>query len=129
MHHGDYPQGLSEPGEEEKQPEPWPADRALPCAVLVPGPPSTAEVWAPSNLCGWERVSAGSGPPWGLGPQPALGSPLGFPKSIKTKEKLCEYLTVVIFTASAQHAAVNFGQVGKDRQAFWAGDGQANSAA
>nr|XP_025140741.1 arachidonate 5-lipoxygenase isoform X5 [Bubalus bubalis] len=34
----------------------------------------------------------------------------GFPKSIKTKEKLCEYLTVVIFTASAQHAAVNFGQ-------------------
>ncbi|XP_068838120.1 polyunsaturated fatty acid 5-lipoxygenase isoform X3 [Capricornis sumatraensis] len=34
----------------------------------------------------------------------------GFPKSLKTKEKLCEYLTVVIFTASAQHAAVNFGQ-------------------
>ncbi|XP_069428424.1 polyunsaturated fatty acid 5-lipoxygenase [Ovis canadensis] len=34
----------------------------------------------------------------------------GFPKSIKTKEKLCEYLTMVIFTASAQHAAVNFGQ-------------------
>uniref|UniRef100_A0A5F8GTA6 Arachidonate 5-lipoxygenase n=1 Tax=Monodelphis domestica TaxID=13616 RepID=A0A5F8GTA6_MONDO len=34
----------------------------------------------------------------------------GFPKSIKTKEKLAEYLTVVIFTASAQHAAVNFGQ-------------------
>uniref|UniRef100_A0A4X1V7S3 Polyunsaturated fatty acid 5-lipoxygenase n=1 Tax=Sus scrofa TaxID=9823 RepID=A0A4X1V7S3_PIG len=34
----------------------------------------------------------------------------GFPKSIKTKEKLTEYLTVVIFTASAQHAAVNFGQ-------------------
>ncbi|XP_059755665.1 polyunsaturated fatty acid 5-lipoxygenase isoform X2 [Balaenoptera ricei] len=34
----------------------------------------------------------------------------GFPKSIKTKEKLSEYLTVVIFTASAQHAAVNFGQ-------------------
>ncbi|XP_075384028.1 polyunsaturated fatty acid 5-lipoxygenase isoform X2 [Tenrec ecaudatus] len=34
----------------------------------------------------------------------------GFPKSIKTREKLSEYLTVVIFTASAQHAAVNFGQ-------------------
>nr|XP_010983593.2 arachidonate 5-lipoxygenase isoform X1 [Camelus dromedarius] len=34
----------------------------------------------------------------------------GFPKSIKTKNKLSEYLTVVIFTASAQHAAVNFGQ-------------------
>ncbi|XP_036120609.1 polyunsaturated fatty acid 5-lipoxygenase isoform X2 [Molossus molossus] len=34
----------------------------------------------------------------------------GFPKSVKTREKLSEYLTVVIFTASAQHAAVNFGQ-------------------
>ncbi|XP_018427528.1 PREDICTED: arachidonate 5-lipoxygenase isoform X3 [Nanorana parkeri] len=34
----------------------------------------------------------------------------GFPKMIKTKEKLIEYLTLVMFTASGQHAAVNFGQ-------------------
>ncbi|XP_070796966.1 polyunsaturated fatty acid 5-lipoxygenase isoform X3 [Pituophis catenifer annectens] len=34
----------------------------------------------------------------------------GFPKAIKTREKLSEYLTIVIFTSSAQHAAVNFGQ-------------------
>ncbi|XP_036429902.1 polyunsaturated fatty acid 5-lipoxygenase [Colossoma macropomum] len=33
-----------------------------------------------------------------------------FPKSLQTQEQLVEYLTVVIFTASAQHAAINFGQ-------------------
>uniref|UniRef100_A0AAR2KBZ5 Arachidonate 5-lipoxygenase a n=1 Tax=Pygocentrus nattereri TaxID=42514 RepID=A0AAR2KBZ5_PYGNA len=34
-----------------------------------------------------------------------------FPKSLQTREQLVEYLTVVIFTASAQHAAINFGQL------------------
>ncbi|XP_018585745.1 polyunsaturated fatty acid 5-lipoxygenase [Scleropages formosus] len=33
-----------------------------------------------------------------------------FPKSLKTREQLIEYLTTVIFTASAQHASINFGQ-------------------
>lgn len=36
-----------------------------------------------------------------------------FPKSLKTREELAEYLTIIVFTASAQHAAVNFGQVSK----------------
>ncbi|KAA0702511.1 Arachidonate 5-lipoxygenase [Triplophysa tibetana] len=33
-----------------------------------------------------------------------------FPRSLKTREELVKYLTAVIFNASAQHAAVNFGQ-------------------
>lgn len=39
--------------------------------------------------------------------------PAEFPKSLKTREELTEYLTIIVFTASAQHAAVNFGQVSK----------------
>ena len=34
----------------------------------------------------------------------------GFPDKIQTKEELVEYCTTIIFTGSAQHAAVNFGQ-------------------
>uniref|UniRef100_UPI0037E71396 polyunsaturated fatty acid 5-lipoxygenase-like n=1 Tax=Semicossyphus pulcher TaxID=241346 RepID=UPI0037E71396 len=33
-----------------------------------------------------------------------------FPKSVKSREELTVYLTIVVFNASAQHAAVNYGQ-------------------
>ena len=34
----------------------------------------------------------------------------GFPSHIVTKEELIEYCTLIIFTGSAQHASINFGQ-------------------
>ena len=34
----------------------------------------------------------------------------GFPSKIETKKELVEYCTLITFTGSAQHAAVNFGQ-------------------
>ena len=34
----------------------------------------------------------------------------GFPEKIETKAELVEYCTLIMFTGSAQHAAVNFGQ-------------------
>ena len=41
-----------------------------------------------------------------------LGAPQGhgFPDKIETREELVEYCTLIMFTGSAQHAAVNFGQ-------------------
>lgn len=33
-----------------------------------------------------------------------------FPKKISTKEELIEYCTLIMFTGSAQHASINFGQ-------------------
>lgn len=73
--------------------------------------------------CGAGGRARGSvrGPSPGGGEELSHGFPSGFPKSIKTREKLSEYLTVVIFTASAQHAAVNFGQVSWTRGTLRAG--------
>ena len=34
----------------------------------------------------------------------------GFPKEITSREMLIEYCTLIMFTGSAQHAAVNYGQ-------------------
>ena len=34
----------------------------------------------------------------------------GFPKQLTTKNELTEYCTLIIFTGSAQHASINFGQ-------------------
>lgn len=113
-------QGLSAATENQDEKHQSPGQAAASPSVLpMAGPPEP--MWGSSGPgVGWGRVPKGhqSTPPT-PGPQPAPGSSLGFPKSIKTREKLSEYLTVVIFTASAQHAAVNFGQVGKG----WAGHG------
>lgn len=48
---------------------------------------------------------------------------------IRTREKLAEYLTVIMFTTSAQHAAVNFGQVGISGKSVLSGQGGAPSRA
>jgi len=41
---------------------------------------------------------------------PLYGNIPGFPSPLKTREVLVQTLTNIIFTASAQHSAVNFGQ-------------------
>ena len=43
-------------------------------------------------------------------PMPPAPKGRGFPLNIDTKEELVEYCTLIMFTGSAQHAAVNFGQ-------------------
>lgn len=88
---------------------------ALPVCLAHAGPAST-DMGDPGKA-GWVSLLGG-------GASAVPGSAPGFPKSIKTREKLSEYLTVVIFTASAQHAAVNFGQVGRGRARPRAGNRQ-----
>lgn len=61
--------------------------------------------------------------------QAFLLPPLGFPKMIRTRETLAEYLTVIMFTTSAQHAAVNFGQVGMCGKTVLSGLGGASTRA
>lgn len=69
------------------------------CCMVLQFTPSTNDYWVTALFHGWVTYSF-------------LLPHSGFPKVIKTREKLAEYLTVIIFTTSAQHAAVNFGQVG-----------------
>lgn len=120
MRHGDISGAFQSQERRTSNRNPGQAAVLFPCAVLVPRPPALG-CGHPATCAGGSGCLLAEWPSLGLGPQPALGSLLGFPKSIKTKEKLCEYLTVVIFTASAQHAAVNFGQVGKDRASLLGG--------
>ena len=39
--------------------------------------------------------------------------PTGFPESFHTVEEVIKFITMVIFTVTAQHAAVNNGQVSR----------------